>query len=152
MAHRTTLAATFLFVALLLPMSAQAAKWQQLAGYGSSYIDVESVRGDEFPKMSPTGITQFVNGQLPIERVTVAWLWLIDEGVSSRIEVAFDCQGSMAVIQQLIIHQTPKSPYQSFDNTASFRQGGLQKRSVPPDTTYEAAEKIACKLKPPRAK
>ena len=133
-------------IAPIWPVAAMAASWTQVPQYGQIYVDTAGVHRESFPRPLAPGWNPYTNGKPPMESYFIAWLARKDaDGVFDvMLEVAFDCHGKMAVIQQIIQNDSATSQYHSFDNTQIFKSTGVQAKDVAPDSFYDWAQKIVC--------
>jgi hypothetical protein len=127
--------------AVMVGAPAWAANWKVIPGFETSYVDMASVRKDEFQDPN----CRFVGCLGTKVTYTVAWLRTTQGATIIGLEVAFDCHGKMGAIQQKVSNETKESQYHSFDNTQAFKQRGVFLRGIPPDTLYDAAQKLVCK-------
>ncbi len=123
-----------------------ASNWAPIPEHPEAYIDMSSVRLDTFPKVTLGGVTNLVNGHFPTATYRVAWLATVDgdKNFTAKVEVVFDCNGKMGMLQQIIMNETKDSVWHSFDNTQSFLAAGVALRSIAPDSFYDSAQGLVC--------
>ena len=123
------------------PTIAKAATWTQLSNYAGAYI--ADIQNETFPKWGH----DIVVGQ-PVETVslTVAWIGTADAhgNLAAQVEVAFDCEGKMGALQQVVSNDSSQSEVHSFDNTQNFEASGVPMTDIPPTSMYRDASDIAC--------
>ena len=121
-----------------------ASDWKLIPGFSSAYVDMASVRKDGFDTFNcPPRIICAPDKVI----YTVAWLRMHDSDgkIMGNAEVVFDCHGKAADLQQVVVNETKDSPYHTFDNTQAFKQSGIFLRGIPPDSMYDAVQKLVCK-------
>jgi hypothetical protein len=117
-----------------------ASDWKPVGAIPSSaFIDMASIRKDYFPTER--------TGSFTMQPYIVVWLKFVTNDGDVLGETLFDCQGGVEVIQQIVVNDTPNSKHHSFDNTQAIRRlgRGARVRSIPPDTYYDAVQRIICK-------
>src|SRR5262249_17509626 len=126
--------------AAIADASAGAANWELKPKFSDVYVDMSSVRKDKF--QDPTcRIVACVSATVTY---TVAWIWCNDP-TGGKLEVIFDCDGKMGVMQQIIPNETKDSPYHTVDNTQAYKKSRVYLKGIAPDTFYDGAEKMVCK-------
>jgi hypothetical protein len=128
---------------LILPAAAKAATWTQIPNYPDTYIDTADVQNETFPKWA-----QIRAPVEPVETIslTVAWIGISDShgNLTAQVEVAFNCQGQMGSLQQVITNDSSQSQFHSFDNTQNFQVSGVPMTDIPPSSMYRNAAEIVC--------
>jgi len=129
--------AVFAFT-IVFPTIDNAADWKPV-GYQSTYVDIASIRTDHFSTQQ--------GGFFTMQPYKVAWMKFTLQDGDVLAETVFNCRGAFAVMQQIVVNETPTSRFRSFNDTQRFRQIdiGPQPSTIVPDSAQEAAQKLVCK-------
>jgi hypothetical protein len=97
----------------------------------TAYVDMASVRKDEYPKTS--------GWESRPKNYVVAWIKTqnLSGQIHSVLEVVFDCKGRFGIVQT-ISNDFPDSKHHSYDATTSFEAYGAQTKSIMPDSSLRA--------------
>jgi hypothetical protein len=124
---------------------ALATDWTLIGETGnySVFLDWASIKREAFPK------GEYAKVARP-QSYTIIWTRWIERNtgaVALTLELALDCQGRIASIQQLVNGSNNPEGWKTFDQTTRFNTIGVQLSDIPPDTVYEGAQNMACKKK-----